>query len=174
MDEATIDREVSAGDVTSPVASEQQCKVRDFLGPGEASGDRVGCRVCCDVAWFDSDGLGDRLSHTVVSSQSVVFTGPGLIRSAARAINSMGPSVVVRSTGTKTTRPSVSRAEPSEARRAGSGNHRGAFVDQRPGDRPADSLTGAGDDGDLATQMQVHLLLLAFSATGQLEVACDP
>ena len=36
------------------------------------------------------------------------------------------------------------------------------------GNRPADSLTGASDDDDLATQMQVHALLLGFSATGQL------
>ena len=79
MDEAAIDGEVSAGDVASPVASEQQCEVGDFLGPGEASGGCFGGRVCGDVAWFDSGGLGDRLSHTVVPSQSAVSTGPGLM-----------------------------------------------------------------------------------------------
>jgi hypothetical protein len=53
------------------------------------------------------------------------------------------------------------------ARGAGSGNHHGALVDQRPGDRPADSLTCTGDDGDLPTQMQVHTLLLTFSVQSE-------
>jgi hypothetical protein len=56
---------------------------------------------------------------------------------------------------------------------AGSGDHCGAFVDQRPGDRPADPFTGAGDDGDLATQMQVHPLLLTFAVQSESRCALD-
>ena len=40
--------------VTLPVliASQHQGEVGDFFGPGEASGDRIGCRVCRDVTRF--------------------------------------------------------------------------------------------------------------------------
>ena len=40
--------------VTLPVLSLASSSARSAtsFGPGEASGDRVGCRVCRDVAWL--------------------------------------------------------------------------------------------------------------------------
>jgi hypothetical protein len=67
---------------------------------------------------------------------------------------------------------STSRAGPSGAARSGhaddpvdavegvgvprAGDDVGAFVRQRAGHREADPLAGAGDDGDLAGELQVH------------------
>ena len=67
-----------------------------------------------------------------------------------------GPSSLVRSTWTgRTDRPAASAAS-SSVERPGAGHHLRALVDQRPGHREPDALAGAGHDGHLAGQLQVH------------------
>jgi hypothetical protein len=85
----------------------------------------------------------------------------------------MGPAVVVRSTGTKTTRPSVPRAERSGPdERAPATTVAPSSTSARVIAQPI-PLLGASDGGDLATQMQVHRLLLTFSVQSESRCALD-
>jgi hypothetical protein len=81
--------------------------------------------------------------------------------SAAPAINAPGPSGVDKSTGDEHDmsvgfhRVQFGAAGPS------AGNDLHAFGDQCLGHGQPDALAGAGDDRDLASQMEVHVIAIA-------------